>query len=218
MSNALKSAFGRIILPYEIWLMEHKEEAEANTTTATTTATSFVSSSPDSSYATSSPTPPPPAQIRSSSSSSSSSSSTTNIAPPPTTTATTNDLGQVCEVCNTGDNEDAILLCDGCDSGYHMYCLNPPLQAVPKSDWFCVKCLTASGRDYGFEDGSEYSLESFQKLCSKFKRDWFANKHHRDNIISEEDCEDEFWRLVENPHETCQVEYGADLHSTMHGR
>ncbi|KAI7883965.1 hypothetical protein K492DRAFT_205018 [Lichtheimia hyalospora FSU 10163] len=198
MSNALKSAFGRIILPYEIWLMEHKEEVEAHTTTTTF----MSSSSPDSSYATSSPTPPPTQSL---------SSSTTNTAPP------TNEIGQVCEICNTGDNEDSILLCDGCDSGYHMYCLNPPLQTVPKSDWFCVKCLTASGRDYGFEDGSEYSLESFQKLCTKFKTDWFANKQqHRDNI-TEEDCEDEFWRLVENPHETCQVEYGADLHSTMHG-
>lgn len=204
MSNALKSAFGRIILPYEIWLMEHKEEVETHTTTT------FMSSSPDSSYASPTPPPPPPPPQ-------SSSSSTTNTAPP------NNELGQVCEICSTGDNEDAILLCDGCDSGYHMYCLNPPLQTVPKSDWFCVKCLTASGRDYGFEDGSEYSLESFQRLCSKFKAKWFANKQHRDNIngssiVSEEDCEDEFWRLVENPHETCQVEYGADLHSTMHGR
>jgi histone demethylase JARID1 len=24
--------------------------------------------------------------------------------------------------------------------------------------------------------------------------------------------------LVNDPHETCEVEYGADLHSTQHGR
>jgi hypothetical protein len=30
--------------------------------------------------------------------------------------------------------------------------------------------------------------------------------------------EREFWRLVENAFETAEVEYGADLHSSQHGR
>lgn len=118
-----------------------------------------------------------------------------------------------------------MLLCDGCDRGYHMHCLNPPLSNVPKADWYCVKCLTAAGEDYGFEDGDEYTLREFQKVCDKFKREWFANKNGQQQQLdpqqppaTEEECENEFWRLVENPHETCQVEYGADLHSTQHGR
>lgn len=126
-----------------------------------------------------------------------------------------------------------MLLCDGCDRGYHMHCLNPPLKNVPKADWYCVKCLTAAGEDYGFEDGDEYTLREFQKVCDKFKREWFANKNGQQQQqqqqhnqqqqqqqppATEEECENEFWRLVENPHETCQVEYGADLHSTQHGR
>jgi histone demethylase JARID1 len=30
--------------------------------------------------------------------------------------------------------------------------------------------------------------------------------------------EREFWRLVQSSHETVEVEYGADVHSTTHGR
>lgn len=127
--------------------------------------------------------------------------------------------GEICEICNVGENEDEILLCDGCDRGYHMYCLDPPLSSIPRTEWYCVKCLTAAGEDYGFEDGGEYSLHSFQQKCNKFKQEWFDAKDTGDGKnVSEEDCEDEFWRLVENPHESCEVEYGADLHSTQHGR
>lgn len=44
-----------------------------------------------------------------------------------------------CPVCSGGENEDLILLCDyeGCTQGYHMYCLEPPLDAVPEREWFC---------------------------------------------------------------------------------
>ena len=33
-----------------------------------------------------------------------------------------------CEVCRSGDREHLLLLCDGCDLGYHTDCLDPPLQ------------------------------------------------------------------------------------------
>ena len=33
-----------------------------------------------------------------------------------------------------------MLLCDGCDHGYHMYCLRPPLADIPEGDWFCYDC------------------------------------------------------------------------------
>lgn len=99
-----------------------------------------------------------------------------------------------------------------------MYCLTPPLSSVPKTDWYCLHCLTAVGKDYGFEDGDEYSLDDFCVFAEKFKKDWFHKLHGDNRPVTEEDCENEFWRLVENPHETCEVEYGADLHSTQHGR
>ncbi|XP_072241641.1 uncharacterized protein phrf1 [Leuresthes tenuis] len=56
------------------------------------------------------------------------------------------DLEQTsCEVCGGSDREDRLLLCDGCDAGYHMECLTPPLDSVPVEEWFCPEC-EANGR------------------------------------------------------------------------
>ncbi|KAJ0183051.1 hypothetical protein K1T71_001027 [Dendrolimus kikuchii] len=46
----------------------------------------------------------------------------------------------VCEVCRSTDNEETMLLCDGCDLGYHMHCLTPPLLEVPINQWLCPDC------------------------------------------------------------------------------
>ena len=37
-----------------------------------------------------------------------------------------------CQVCSHGDNEDLLLMCDGCDDAHHTYCLIPPLTEIPK--------------------------------------------------------------------------------------
>lgn len=47
----------------------------------------------------------------------------------------------MCLVCGCGTAEDRLLLCDGCDDSYHIFCLIPPLHDVPKGDWRCPKCL-----------------------------------------------------------------------------
>nr|XP_048710734.1 PHD and RING finger domain-containing protein 1 isoform X1 [Caretta caretta] len=49
-----------------------------------------------------------------------------------------------CEVCGRSDREDRLLLCDGCDAGYHMECLNPPLSEIPVDEWFCPACAPAN--------------------------------------------------------------------------
>jgi hypothetical protein len=36
--------------------------------------------------------------------------------------------------------------------------------------------------------------------------------------VSEHDVETEFWRLVDSKNETVEVEYGADIHSTLSDR
>ena len=47
----------------------------------------------------------------------------------------------VCQVCGVSTREDAMLLCDGCDKGFHVFCLTPPLAVIPEGDWFCTPCL-----------------------------------------------------------------------------
>ncbi|KAI5095905.1 bromodomain adjacent to zinc finger domain protein 2A [Silurus meridionalis] len=45
-----------------------------------------------------------------------------------------------CQVCHKGDNDASLLLCDGCDRGWHMFCLRPKVTQVPEGDWFCPTC------------------------------------------------------------------------------
>lgn len=47
----------------------------------------------------------------------------------------------ICLICNRGDSEEDMLLCDGCDDSYHTFCLIPPILEIPKGDWRCPKCI-----------------------------------------------------------------------------
>ncbi|XP_045155339.1 bromodomain adjacent to zinc finger domain protein 2B isoform X10 [Echinops telfairi] len=52
-----------------------------------------------------------------------------------------------CQVCRKGDNEELLLLCDGCDKGCHTYCHRPRITTIPDGDWFCPACIAkASGQ------------------------------------------------------------------------
>ena len=42
-----------------------------------------------------------------------------------------------CEVCYRIDKLFSMLWCDGCNLGYHMECLTPPLAEVPLGEWYC---------------------------------------------------------------------------------
>lgn len=42
---------------------------------------------------------------------------------------------QNCQFCSSGENEDKLLLCDGCDKGYHTYCFKPKMVNIPEGDW-----------------------------------------------------------------------------------
>ena len=125
-----------------------------------------------------------------------------------------------------------------------MFCLDPPLEWIPRGEWFCHNCLFTTGGDFGFDEGEEHSLSSFQARDLEFRRLYFlshpppsvtlsgadpaaanggaANDPYANRfgtmVITEDDVEHEFWRLVQSPTETVEVEYGADVHSTTHGR
>lgn len=52
-----------------------------------------------------------------------------------------------CQICRKGDNEELLLLCDGCDKGCHTYCHRPKISTIPEGDWFCPACIAkASGQ------------------------------------------------------------------------
>ncbi|KAK9316935.1 PLU-1-like protein-domain-containing protein [Lipomyces starkeyi] len=130
--------------------------------------------------------------------------------------------GENCEVCGRGDDALNMLLCDGCDAGYHMSCLKPQLKGIPDYDWYCDKCLVGTG-EFGFEDGQVYNLRQFQEKAKNFKDHYYSGKMSVDpktkkpHEVTEDEVEAEFWRLVEDVNDTVEVEYGADIHSTIHG-
>uniref|UniRef100_A0A8D0CCK7 [histone H3]-trimethyl-L-lysine(4) demethylase n=1 Tax=Scleropages formosus TaxID=113540 RepID=A0A8D0CCK7_SCLFO len=124
----------------------------------------------------------------------------------------------VCRMCGRGDEDEKLLLCDGCDDNYHTFCLLPPLTDPPKGDWRCPKCVAECKRPaeaFGFEQATrEYTLQSFGEMADTFKADYFNMPVH---MVPTELVEREFWRLVSSIEEDVTVEYGADIHSKEFG-
>uniref|UniRef100_A0A674JMK0 Bromodomain adjacent to zinc finger domain 2A n=1 Tax=Terrapene triunguis TaxID=2587831 RepID=A0A674JMK0_9SAUR len=58
-----------------------------------------------------------------------------------------------CLVCRKGDDDEHLLLCDGCDRGCHLYCHRPRMTEVPDGDWFCSVCVSQAGGEY-YDDPS----------------------------------------------------------------
>ncbi|XP_052093544.1 bromodomain adjacent to zinc finger domain protein 2B-like isoform X6 [Mytilus californianus] len=48
----------------------------------------------------------------------------------------------LCQICRKDDNEAELLLCDGCDKGYHTYCFKPKMENIPEGDWYCYACIS----------------------------------------------------------------------------
>uniref|UniRef100_A0A8B9JNK1 [histone H3]-trimethyl-L-lysine(4) demethylase n=1 Tax=Astyanax mexicanus TaxID=7994 RepID=A0A8B9JNK1_ASTMX len=125
----------------------------------------------------------------------------------------------VCRMCGRGDEDEKLLLCDGCDDNYHTFCLLPPLTDPPKGNWRCPKCIAEECKKpseaFGFEQATrEYTLQSFGEMADTFKADYFNMPVH---MVPTELVEKEFWRLVSSIEEDVTVEYGADIHSKEFG-
>ncbi|TVU36988.1 hypothetical protein EJB05_18950, partial [Eragrostis curvula] len=62
-------------------------------------------------------------------------------APPPVARAREAIYNSIlCDVCGSGEREEELLLCDGCDLGRHIFCLRPIVARVPTGPWLCPDC------------------------------------------------------------------------------
>ena len=75
-----------------------------------------------------------------------------------------------CEICGSGEQNDKMLLCDRCNCGFHMHCLNPPLTTVPVGEWFCDTCLKES---FGFGSTRILRYHQFERQAHAFKHTFF---------------------------------------------
>ncbi|CAM8927154.1 unnamed protein product [Rhodiola kirilowii] len=74
---------------------------------------------------------------------------------------------------------------------------------------------------FGFQTGSDFTFEEFQKHADMFKRAYFGMKCDRKDLDaaddthawepSVEEIEGEYWRIIEEPTDDIEVYYGADL-------
>jgi hypothetical protein len=71
---------------------------------------------------------------------------------------------QACRVCMRRDGP-TMLLCDGCNSGYHMKCLVPRVYRVPAGDWLCSECCGTT--PVGKRPQSYYDLLPCSVCCSR---------------------------------------------------
>ncbi|XP_023537501.1 putative lysine-specific demethylase JMJ16 [Cucurbita pepo subsp. pepo] len=84
---------------------------------------------------------------------------------------------------------------------------------------------------FGFDPGTDFTLESFKKYADDFKSQYFSkplhdtakgcnpsmlqeNEHWKPSV---ENIEGEYWRMVEKPTEEIEVLYGADLETGEFG-
>lgn len=76
-------------------------------------------------------------------------------------------------------HQEEILVCCRCCAAYHTFCLDPPWEHPPSTDWRCTKCLSEEynrpAEVYGFEQAKkEYSLREYARMANDFKEEYFS--------------------------------------------
>jgi hypothetical protein len=107
-----------------------------------------------------------------------------------------------------------------------MYCLSPPLESLPKGEWFCAGCVEAA-HTVEFEDGEEYTIDGFRDACNAFDQQFFGNfqisqdasqHHQQQRSISCRDVEEIFWKMVEEgSQENVEVHSAAEINTLKRG-
>jgi len=75
-----------------------------------------------------------------------------------------------CEICGSAEREDVMLLCDGCDKGFHMDCLNPPLLEIPDDNWYCINCDRSDSEQSESEE-SEEDVDEIEDLQNEIEQE-----------------------------------------------
>ena len=65
------------------------------------------------------------------------------------------------EYCCLCEDGGCLLVCDGCERAYHTECLRPPLEIIPKGDWYCPVCVVLQQKS-SVKRANNLSVASFE--------------------------------------------------------
>ncbi|KAJ7417206.1 hypothetical protein WISP_65989 [Willisornis vidua] len=104
-------------------------------------------------------------------------------------------LNARCKVCRKKGDAESMVLCDGCDRGYHTYCIRPKLKVIPEGDWFCPECRPKQ-RSRRLSSRQRPSVESDEEADEQLEGEEEANydemgQSEEEHYEDEQDEEDE---------------------------
>lgn len=121
------------------------------------------------------------------------------------------DDDEGCVACGRNNRPTKMLLCDSCDKPFHLSCLSPPLNSIPKGDWICNNCIIGNGY-YGFKEESRYyTLPEFKNMWNNVQGN-LTTDVQTGKPLSIEQLEEKFWSYVNDMENSLTVKYGADVH------
>ncbi|EEB08480.1 Lid2 complex subunit [Schizosaccharomyces japonicus yFS275] len=99
--------------------------------------------------------------------------------------------GEQCENCRLEERPEEMLLCDGCEAAYHIYCLDPPLSSIPEDDWYCPICKYHL-QNYDPVNGHLWTLRSMYDASGPIKESLL----NYTGPITDDALELKFWELL----------------------
>nr|XP_042713426.1 bromodomain adjacent to zinc finger domain protein 1A isoform X5 [Chrysemys picta bellii] len=99
-------------------------------------------------------------------------------------------LNARCKMCRKKGDAESMVLCDGCDRGYHIYCIRPKLKAIPEGDWFCPECRPKQ-RSRRLSSRQRPSMESDEEASEQFEEEEEETYYEEVGQSEEEDYEEE---------------------------
>ncbi len=73
-----------------------------------------------------------------------------------------------CRKCYGKHDSDKLLVCDGCDEEWHMFCLPKPLDVIPEHAWYCIRCVD-QGRHTQSDSGVASTPRPTKNLSHLYK-------------------------------------------------
>ncbi|OXB83932.1 UNVERIFIED_CONTAM: hypothetical protein H355_009416 [Colinus virginianus] len=119
-------------------------------------------------------------------------------------------LNARCKVCRKKGDAESMVLCDGCDRGYHTYCIRPKLKIIPEGDWFCPECRPKQ-RSRRLSSRQRPSVESDEEMAEQIGEGEEEASYDETRQSEDEDYEEEHEEEDESQEE-------EEMSPSKHGR